>query len=210
MATLAARLIDRSRIVAAAKLILPLTALGLMSMVFLLADPVDPGRAIETAGIDVADRARDPRLSAARFAGVTDDGGALRIEAVTARSDPDATLRFQVEGFGLWLDRAGQGSLTARALDGLIDRGRGEFRMDGEIRITADPGYDLTAARIHGQLDRTLIRVEGPITGQAPAGRITAGSLTVTAPAPGHDAGQHANAGNRLVFRGGVHLIYHP
>jgi lipopolysaccharide export system protein LptC len=206
MAAGRASMTDRSRVVAAAKLVLPLAALVLMSMVFLLAETVDPSRALQGAGIDVEDRARDPRLSAARFAGVTEDGAALRIEAGQARSDPGATLRFQVQDFALWLVRADGGEFTARAQSGLIDRGRGEFAMAGDIHITATPGYDLTATRVSGLLDRTQILVEGPITGQAPTGQLFAGSLTLTAPAEG----DHESDSRHLVFRQGVRLIYYP
>jgi len=209
---------DRSRIVALAKLVLPLSALGLMSMIFLLADSVDPSRALTGAGIDVEDRARDPRLSAARFAGVTEDGSALRIEAGAARSDPGASLRFQVEDFALWLDAppagpapdadAGPraGDLTAQAAAGLIDRARGTFEMTGGLRVQASPGYDLTAASMAGALDTTRIDIAGPVQGLAPAGRIAAGTLSVTA-VPGADG---SIAGHRLVFAQGVRLIYAP
>lgn len=207
MALRGARLTDRTRVVAMAKLVLPLIALGLLSMVFLLADTVDPERALETADIDVEDRARDPRLSAARFAGVTDEGAALRIEAGEARSDPGATLRFQVRDFTLRLDRDTGGHFEAHSDSGLIDRGRGEFRMEGAIRIRATPGYDLTAPRIAGLLDRSLIRVEGPVTGRAPVGEVFAGSLTLTA-APAE--GQAGAPRHRLVFRESVRMIYRP
>lgn len=214
----AAPLLGRSRVVAALKLIFPLTALGLMSMIFLLADPVDPSRAIEMAEIDVEDRARDPRLSAARFAGVTADGAALRIEAGAARSDPGAVLRFQVEDFALWLDRpaqhgnqaqAGHGAarLTVRAEHGEIDRNAGSFRMAGGVRIMATPGYDLSASQLSGALDRTEIEALGPIVGMAPAGSLEAGRLRIIA-AP--DAPEEIGAVQRLVFDGGVRLLYRP
>lgn len=222
----AAPLLGRSRVVAALKLIFPLTALGLMSMIFLLADPVDPSRAIEMAEIDVEDRARDPRLSAARFAGVTADGAALRIEAGAARSDPGAALRFQVEGFALWLDRPAQeaaaalpgqngdmtappapATLTARGDSGVIDRSAGSFQVAGAVRITATPGYDLSASQVTGALDRTEIEARGPISGLAPAGRIEAGRLRITAlPAEG----TQNRVLQRLVFDGGVRLLYRP
>jgi len=196
-------LLDRSRVVGALRLLLPLTALGLLSMVFLLASPVDPNRAIQSAPIDVQDRARDPRLSAARFAGVTQDGTAIRIEAGAARSDPGATLRFQVERFGLWLDPQDRDGMTAQSDFGQIDRGEGRFLMTGTIRIAAAPGYDLSASQIEGLLDRTLIEVDGPIAGRAPAGDIEAGHLSVQ--------GTDAETGSyRLVFRNGVRLIYRP
>jgi lipopolysaccharide export system protein LptC len=193
--------LDRSRVVGALRLLLPLTALGLLSMVFLLASPVDPTRAVQSAPIDVEERARDPRLSAARFAAVTQDGTAIRIEAGAARSDPGATLRFQVDGFSLWLDPADAEGLTARSDTGQIDRGEGLFQMAGVVHLTAAPGYDLTASRIDGLLDRTRIDITGPVTGTGPAGEIRAGTLIVQA--ANGDSGAY-----RLVFRDGVRLIY--
>jgi len=194
-----AALLTRTRIVGALKLILPLTALALLSMVFWLASPVDPSRALATAAIDVAERARDPRLSAARFAGVTTDGQAIEIEAASARSDPGGALRFRVEGLTLTLgDPAGR-ELRARAQSGELDRAGGTFHMAGDVRLAAPPGYDLTARRIEGLLDRTRLLAKGPIAGQAPAGTLAAGTLEVTAGPSGT---------YRLVFRQGVRLIY--
>lgn len=194
-------MLDRSTVVAALKLILPLGALALLSMIFLLASPVDPTRALETAPIDVADRARDPRLSAARFAGVTDDGTAIRIEAAAARSDPGAALRFQVEGLVLRMDGDDGRTLTARADRGLIDRAAGRFAMQGDIRIQQDGGLELQAAAADGTLDRTRIEAEGPVHGQLRGAEIQAGRLIVTA-----EPGQSGRL--RLVFREGVRLIY--
>lgn len=198
-----AGLLDRSRIIGMLRLALPLTALGLLSMVFLLASPVDPTRALATAEIDVADRARDPRLSQARFAGVTDDGAAIRIEAGAARSDPGAALRFAVEGFELSLDGAAGEQLTARSDTGRLDRTLGTFDMSGNLTVTAGPDQRLTAARLNGQLDRTRIEATGPVTGQAIGGEVTAGHLTIT-------ADQAAPGSYRLVFQQGVRFIYHP
>ena len=192
-----------SRLVMTLKLVLPLTALALMSSVFLLASPVDPERAIPLAEIDVADRARDPRLTGARFAGVTEDGSALRIETRTARSDPLATLRFHTTGLELYLDRADGGRVVVRADEGMIDRASGHFNMQGNIELIADPGYRLRTERVRGALDRTWINLPETVEGIAPAGEIRAGTLTIErAPAP--------SAGNRLVFAGGVRLIYQP
>lgn len=193
----------RSRLVTVLKLVLPLSALALMSSVFLLARPVDPERAIERAEIDVAERARDPRLTGARFAGVTEDGSALRIETETARTDPLAALRFHVSGLELHLDGPRDNRVFLRADEGLIDRAAGHFSMQGGIEITADPGYSLRSEQLRGALDRTWIDLPQGIEGTAPAGEIRAGSLTIQrAKAP--------SSGNRLVFSGGVRLIYQP
>lgn len=192
-----------SRMIGVLKLVLPLSALVLMSMVFLVARPVDPSRAIEMAEIDVEERARDPRISGARFAGVTDDGAALRIVTETARTDPMAMLRFQVTGLELYLDGPQGESLQVRADSGQVDRGLGIFSMDGRVEVSATPGYFLQTGRVTGLLDSTRIEVPGTLTGQAPAGEITAGNMLVASASPDSSA-------YRLVFSGGVRLIYQP
>lgn len=192
-----------SRMIGLLKLILPLSALVLMSMVFLLARPVDPSRAIEMAEIDVEERARDPRISGARFAGVTDDGAALRIVTETARTDPMAMLRFNVTGLELYLDGPRGESVQARAATGSIDRGAGVFSMEGRVQVLASPGYRLETGRVSGLLDSTRIEVPGTLTGQAPVGEITAGNLLVASVAQDTSA-------YKLVFGGGVRLIYQP
>lgn len=198
-----ARSAGYSRLVALMKLVLPLSALALLSMVFLLARPVDPQRAISMADIDVEDRARDPRISGARFAGVTEDGAALRLTAETARSDPRAALRFHVQGLELHLDGPGGEQVLVRAGGGMVDRGIGVFELSEQIEITATPGYQLAGERIAGALDATRIEMPVPLSGTAPAGRIEAGNLRIL-----HDSA--GSGGYMLVFGDGVRLVYRP
>lgn len=192
-----------SRLVGLLKLLLPLIAFVLLSLVFLLARPVDPNRAIEAIEIDVEERARDPRISGASFAGVTRDGTALRIVTETARTDPQAMLRFSVTGLQLFLDRREGESVSVRAAAGSVDRGQGVFAMEGDVQLTASPGYQLESEQIRGALDITRIEIPGPLTGMAPAGEISAGNLLITA----DEGGQ---SGYLLVFGNGVRLIYQP
>lgn len=196
-----------SRIVGILKLVLPLTALVLLSMVFMLARTIDPTRGISMASIDVEDRARDPRLSGARYAGVTAEGAALTITTQTARTDRNANLRLEVEGLELHLDGADDGAMIARAQHGTLDRESQRFEMHGGIEIAAAPGYSLTTDRIEGTLD--TIRIDAPtrVSGTGPAGDIEANSLTLTA---AQSEESDAQTGYRLVFSGGVRLLYTP
>lgn len=190
-----------SRIVGVLKVVLPLTALTLLSLVFLLARTVDPTQAISSAEIDVEDRARDPRLSGAHFAGVTDDGAALTIVAETARSDPHAAMRLEVTGLDLQLEGRDGEALHAVSGSGTIDRGRGTFTMSGGLDLVASPGYRLHTEALDGLLDSTRIRASGPVEGAAPAGNISAGNMELRV-----DSAD--GTGYLLVFGGGVRLNY--
>ncbi|PVH28478.1 hypothetical protein [Pararhodobacter oceanensis] len=192
-----------SRLIGVLKIVLPLTALVLLSLVFLLARTIDPTQGISMASIDVEDRARDPRLSGARFAGVTEDGAALTIVTETARSDPNAAMRLEVTGLDLSLEGAEGETLMAHAESGVVDRGAGSFEMSGGLRLSATPGYDLRTERIEGLLDSTHIRAPGEVSGRAPAGEIHAGNMVMRVDSP-------MEQGYVLVFGGGVRLIYQP
>lgn len=192
-----------SRIVGVLKVVLPLTALVLLSLVFLAAKTIDPTQAIPMADIDVQERARDPRLSGARFAGVTDDGAALTIVTETARSDARAALRLEVTGLVLDIEGRSGETLSARAETGILDRGIGRFEMSGNLRIQASPGYDLTTERLTGLLDSTWVQAAGAIAGTAPAGEINAGNMEMRVDSV-------TGSGYVLVFGGGVRLLYHP
>ncbi|GAB4269364.1 MAG: hypothetical protein Kow0013_20840 [Pararhodobacter sp.] len=192
-----------SRVVGILKVVLPLTALVLLSLVFLLARTIDPTKGIPMAEIDVEERARDPRLSGARLAGVTEDGAAITISTETARSDRNAALRLEVTGLVLDIEGTNGERLRATASEGILDRAAGDFEMTGGLVIEASPGYRLTSERVLGLLDSTRIESPGAVTGTAPAGEISAGNMVLRA-----ETGD--TPGYRLVFGGGVRLLYQP
>ena len=195
------RRIAYSRIVGILKIALPLVALVLLSLVFLLARTVDLTQAVRYATVDVQDLARDPRLSGARFAGVTTDGAALTIQSETARSDPGGALRLNVTGLQLRIENDAGLVVAAQAESGAIDRARGVFEMSGGLRVQTAQGYDLHTERVLGALDRTRLIADRGISGAAPAGVLQAGRMEII-PDP-DDAGGYV-----LVFRDGVRLNY--
>nr|WP_232014486.1 hypothetical protein [Cereibacter sphaeroides] len=74
-----------SRLVSWLKVVLPLAALAILSTLFLVARTINPDDAIPYADVDVADRVREPRITAPTWAGITSDGAALSVEAAAAR-----------------------------------------------------------------------------------------------------------------------------
>ena len=192
----------RSRWVQVLRLVLPLTALVMLSLLFLLAETVDPERAIEQADFDVLDRARDPRLSGAEIASVTVEGTEIRLIAEVVRVATDGILRFQGAPLVLNIDDADGEVLNARSRSGILDRGAGEFTMENDVLIEAASGYTMETAFVSGLLDQTYLEAPGQVVGWGPAGDLTAGALTVRRdPESGHHV---------LLFTGGVRLLYNP
>jgi len=73
-----------SRVVAWAKVLLPLLALALLSTLFLVARTVDPAQKLPFADIDVDAIAREQRIGAPKFNGVTKEGTAISLSADSA------------------------------------------------------------------------------------------------------------------------------
>ena len=198
--------IFHSRIVAGLRIALPLIALALLSMLFLLSRDVDPSRALPYASVDAEDLARDPRITGPRLSGVTDDGTALTVTAATVRIASGDAETLSAEGVTA-LFEAPDGGVTRVISDtALLDRLTDRMTLAGAVTLSTDSGYRLDSDLLRATLDRTRIESPGPVAGHAPAGDLAAGAMLVTAePGPGG-----APAAHRLLFTGGVRLLYRP
>ncbi|ATI43148.1 hypothetical protein CBW24_14800 [Pacificitalea manganoxidans] len=196
-----------SRFVAWAKIVLPLAALALLSTVFLLARNIDPTQAIPFAEIDVEELAREQRISAPNYAGVTEDGAAISVTASTARPDPDSPERVDATDLEAELITATGARYQLSSQRGEIDSGADMAYLQGGVVVTTSSGYRITSDAMSTSLSRTLLESEGPVQADGPAGRLDAGSMSL-APLP--DAEGDDSANHLLVFNKGVKLVYTP
>lgn len=196
--------VDRySRGILVLKLALPLGALILLSSLFLMSTDIDPSRAITNAAVDVTELAREPRISGANYAGVTDDGAALTIRAATARADPDGQLRLIMTDMDATLQTPDGQATAIRAGVGTLDRDAGQVTWERDVQVTAPQGYALQTEQLSGLLDNTRLWSDGAVLVAGPVGQITAGQFALELA---------ANGDNHYVmlFSGGVKLVYLP
>ncbi|MGY6697825.1 MAG: hypothetical protein ACXIUW_17610 [Roseinatronobacter sp.] len=199
--------IGRHQLARIARLVLPLGAVALLSTIFLLPQTIDPQRAVELAEIDVTEITREPRVGAARFAGVTQDDTAVTIRARTVRSsgelaqtgpivlslkEPEGTLRFPAGRIAQF-----QGN------EGRIDQPAGLLRLQGGVRLETSDGYVLSMPELQSDLGQTHVEGQGGVSGIAPSGEISSDTVKLTR-IDGRDEGY------LLAFRGNVRLIYLP
>lgn len=187
----------RSRVVAWAKVLLPLAALALLSTVFLLARETGGPVAIPYARL--AEIAREPRLDRARLSGVAPDGTTLALTA--ERVTP---LARRPEVFALAAPRletdGAEGAVTLVAARGEVDAAERTLRLSGGVRIESSTGIVVEAPEMAADLATGTARA-GPVTATAPLGEIVAGGLLFS---------QGEGDGARLVFNRGVRVLYHP
>ncbi len=191
-----------SRLVAWLKILLPLLALAILSTLFLLSRRVDPEDGIPYASVDLEELAREPRLTAPHFAGVTADGAALTVTAGIAY--PDGTDPGRISALDV-VATIESDTLTAEitAAAGAIDPATSQMTLSGGVRIETSAGYRLTTDHLTSALQKTRIETDAAVSAEAPMGRIVAGGMLLRALDP--EGKTHV-----LVFNGGVKLIYLP
>lgn len=200
------RIDTHSRVVGWLKVALPLVALVILSTLFLLADRIDPDAALPYATVDVAERARAPRMTAPSYAGTTADGAALTLTATEARP-ASADTKAVAQGLALRMDTPDGGRTDLTAASAVIDDASRQVLLSGGVEIVTSTGYRIVTDALTAQLDRSGLESAGPVQATGPAGTIVADKLTL-----GQDnqtVGQ-TPGGYLLVFKGGVELVYTP
>lgn len=188
----------RARVVAWAKVALPLVALGLLSTVFLLARGPREG-AIPFGRIE--EIAREQRIEAPRLAGLAPDGTAVELSARRLSPVPGRRDVFVLEAPVLVAEGADGSRARVAAARGEADGTTGRLRLTNGVRATArgaEGAWSLSAPSAEASLETGELRLSGPVRAEAPWGRIEAGALEVVR-APG-----------RLLFTDGVRLLYVP
>lgn len=191
----------RSRIVALLRVILPLAALALLSVLFLLGRTPNPDEAaIPYADVDPHELAERQAVTLPRYSGVTKDGARISIAGTEA-----------VPGSGPGQGNAQSVRMTIRAIDGrAADVSAGtaslegdDIRMQDGARMTTADGWIVTSPEFHASRQAGTVNADQEVNVLAPFGNLTAGQMELRP--LGDGTGDHV-----LDLSGGVRLIYQP
>jgi lipopolysaccharide export system protein LptC len=197
-----ARADRHTRVVGWLKVALPLTALAILSTLFLVARRIDPEDALPYAEVDVEDLAREPRMTAPTYAGTTEDGAALTLSADEARPAADGSPA-RAAGLRLELATPDGGTAELVAAAARMDDTNRQVLLSGGVTVTTSTGYRLETAEIVAKLDRTGLESRAPVVATGPAGEIRADAMSLSQ--DNQTPGSYV-----LVFKGGVRLVYQP
>ena len=197
-----ARVDRHTRLVGWLKVALPLTALAILSTLFLVARRIDPEAALPYAEVDVEDLAREPRMTAPTYAGTTQDGAALTLSATEARPEAEGTPA-KAAGLRLELATPDGGRTELLAASAVMDDASRQVLLSGGVTLTTATGYRLETAEVAAKLDRTGLESRTPVVATGPAGEIRADGMVLSQ--DNQTPGAYV-----LVFKGGVRLVYQP
>ena len=188
-----------SQFVSWAKVVLPLSAIVLLSTLFLIARNV--GETSQIPYADIEEIARQPRLSAPKMVGMSETGGTYTIEADVARQDPDTDNGLIAEAIVVNMTTIDGIQTTVSAGIGKLDSNAKVVTLDNLARVTTSDGYLMETRGLVTSLTDGSLETTDPLEVRAPYGSLTAGRLTIT---PDSDEPQ------LIVFNNGVRLIYQP
>lgn len=189
----------RSRIVALLRVILPLAALALLSVLFLLGRKPDPEASIPYADVDPRDLAARQVVTDPSYAGVTRDGAQISVtgDEVVPGKNGDASASAVRMTLRARDGRAADVSAGAAALNG------DQVRLGQGARMTTADGWVLTAPEFLASTIAGTVVSEREVNVLAPFGTLTAGRAELKP--LGDGSGDHV-----LDLSGGVRLIYRP
>ncbi|CAM3399170.1 hypothetical protein PANO111632_17660 [Paracoccus nototheniae] len=208
----------RTRIVRWLRVLLPLVALVMLSTMFLFSRRPDAESRIPYAEVEAEEAARQGRIVAPEYSGVTGDGARLSLRAAEAAPGAGGgaagDLRLDWDrpgGPGVAGLRAGLTAPQGGLQDGLV-------RLEGGVRMTTSSGWQMDAPEIEARTDASVITATQGVEAQAPFGWIEAGQMRLSPADAGDDAAAEREAqdgaagGNAAVLRfsDGVRLIYQP
>ncbi|MFD2738337.1 LPS export ABC transporter periplasmic protein LptC [Sulfitobacter aestuarii] len=191
-----------SRMVSWLKVLFPLIALALLSTLFLLSRAIEPGDVIPFAEKEIQERLRDQQITGPFFSGVTADGDQIAFSAEKLITPSGETGANRAQRVHAELDLSQGTAITLQAREANVALSRDEAELSGDVIFTSSTGYRISTDRLISELTALNVQSPGPVEGIGPAGTITAGSMSLTAPQKGGAV--------QLIFKDGVKLVYEP
>lgn len=190
----------RTRIVGWLRVVLPLSALAILSTIFLIGKKPEVDPTLPYADVTPEELAARPQVTAPSFAGVASDGTEV---AMTAQSASP--------GQGDGLSTIEKVSLTLKGTDGLVAdlvAAQGEMqgtrlRLAGDVRMTTSTGWSMSSAEFLALLDEGTVSSSHQVDVRAPFGDLTAGGMLLRRLPDG-------SRDHVLDLNGGVRMVYRP
>ena len=188
----------RTRIVRLLRVVLPLAALALLSMLFLLARSPDADLAIPYAQGRFEELSRAQGIGAPEFTTVTDDGATVTLRA--ARAVPGQGEEGTARDLTMdWRSREGL-LMVVTAPQGRMQEGQ-RLTLEGGARVELSTGWVLTAPQLQADVPGGVLTAPRSVEVAAPFGQLEADAMRL-----GPDAG----GARVLELNGNVRLLYRP
>ena len=192
---------SHSRAVAYLKVLLPLTALVLLSTLFLISRGVNTDAVIPFAQREIEDRLKGQQVTAPFFSGTTAQGDEIMVKAALARPGREGAPAVASD-LSAEFNLADGGKITMMSRTGTISPERDNARFTGNVIITSADGLVVETEVLDTALSGLEADSPGPVRATGVIGELTAGNMQIRAKTEGGPV--------HMVFKNGVKLLYDP
>ncbi|MEP2714951.1 LPS export ABC transporter periplasmic protein LptC [Pseudophaeobacter sp.] len=189
-----------SRMVSYLKLLLPLTALGLLSTLFLISRGADTEAVIPFADREIEERLRGQQVTGPFFSGSTSQGDEIWVTATVARASADQPVIANELKAEIRMVAGGQLTLTSDR--GTVHPDQDLARFIGNVEIITTDGMVVETEALKTQLSMVHAESPGAIRATGDLGELTAGHMEITSETVGGPV--------HLLFTKSVKLVYDP
>ncbi|WP_299966532.1 hypothetical protein [uncultured Roseobacter sp.] len=192
-----------SRLVGLLKVLFPLTALALLSTLFLLSRVIDPTDAIPFAESDVQERLLNQQVSGPYYAGTSSNGDQIAFTADKVTSPQGLGKRSLSEDVHVEIKLVSGTVIDVTSDWATVDIAEDLVDLTDDVVITTSHGYVVTSDAMAARV--SVLDVTSPDTVRATTpggGDLEAGSMRLMSPEP--------DAPAQMLFTNGVKLIYQP
>ncbi|MGY3438231.1 MULTISPECIES: hypothetical protein [unclassified Marinovum] len=191
----------RSGMVSGLKVLLPLSALGLLSTMFLLSTSVNEDPDL-TFFDDASELPERDSVTAPYYTGSTPEGHAVAVTAKSARpmpDDPSGVLAKQLNAAFRLTDGS---RIIIIADDAAVNEPADRLELTGNVVIDSSSGYVMRTQLLKSALRSVNADAPSGVAATGPIGDLTAGALRI------RDTGVDGDV--QLFFTNGVKLVYQP
>jgi lipopolysaccharide export system protein LptC len=191
-----------SRLVGWLKVLLPLTALGLLSTLFLISKAIDTETAIPFADKEIQDRLRSQQVTGPIYYSVTADGDQIAFAAETLTTPEGKTGANEALDVEIAMDLSSGSKVIVTSQRGFLDIEKDFADLFGVVTIDTSTGYHIKSDRLTALMSTLDIVSPGPVQADGPFGTLDAGTMSLK--------NVNAGSGAQLLFTNGVKLVYLP
>lgn len=189
-----------SRTVGALKIALPVTALVILSTVFLVSKRVSLDQPPPFDALRLEELLSGEHITSPSFATMTEDGSAVLFAADRAQPRDEQSGSYIAEMVRADIATPDGGRMTMDAPTAMLDQETNELEMTDGVVILTSTGYRITADRFVAKLDETGVVSAGAVVANGPVGTITAGQMEML----------ESGDGYVVVFKDRLKLVYDP
>ena len=161
------------------KVVLPLVAILLLGMMFMMTKNVPELTEIPFASGALKERSKSEQVAEPNYMGMTKEGDVLNVVAETLTpQNKELSDLFAIRPKSEITTKEGR-IIYLVADSGLLQNGSDLLSMEGAVEITTSDGYQLNAQKVDVMLDQTWAFATGPVNGVGPSGTLNAGSLEI-------------------------------